>query len=776
VRDDHVPPATSNAATVTINVNAHPIAVDDSAVTDEEVLVLIDLTANDSDPDGSIDDNAILITSGASNGSLWDAGGGVYRYTPNANFYGSDSFRYTVDDDLGATSNEAIVSITINPSDDAPLAFDDSYNVDEDQPLSVAAPGGLLSNDSDPDNLPPTNPWTGLAVTLVPASGPLHATTFTLNGDGSFNYTPQSNYEGPDGFQYEACDGTPLCAVGTVTIDVNPVNDFPTALPDSSSTNEDNAVIIDVLLNDSDPDTGDVLFVSAVSPATIGVVTNNGSSVTYTPNLNAFGLDTFTYTVSDGNGGSDTASVSVTINPVNDAPVANPDSSSRSQFGGLLAISVLSNDFDVDGDPVSIDSCDAVSTGGGSITCNGSSLSYDPGPFSDPLIQDTFGYTVTDGNGAFDSALVSVLVNDAPQAADDAYGTDEDTPLSVAAPGVLGNDSDPNSDPLSLTLVDDVDHGTLILNGDGSFTYDPASNYFGPDQFIYQVCDSPSGGMCDTATVDLTILPVNDPPQAVNDSATQDQITALGGITIGVSGNDSDIEGPLNLGSIQIATAPAHGTAIPNPADDGSIIYTLTDARYASDSFTYTIDDQDGGTSNAATVTIVITPPVLQVDKTSDPETAAVGETVTFYITVWNEGPGTAFGVQLDDQLGNCFAWLSGQNPSGVLGDFLQGDAMVLLAQARRISDTSCASTNTASVTSSNGASDSVQISVGLPVAMGGSGPVAAGMLPSPTPNGEGSPSATSATFTLLIPLLMVVIPLLASALHWWRFARSNGT
>ncbi len=774
VQDDHLPPATSNTATVTITVNAYPVAVNDSAVTDEDVLVLIDLIANDSDADGSLDSNTILITSGASNGSLWDTGGGVYRYTPNANYYGSDSFRYTIDDDRGATSNEAIVSITINPIADNPVANDDSYNVDEDQPLAVAAPG-VLSNDGDADNLPPANPWTGLAVTLVPASGPLHASTFTLNGDGSFNYTPQLNYEGADSFQYEACDGTPLCAVGTVTIDVNPVNDNPTALPDSTSTNEDNAVIIDVLFNDTDPDAGDVLFVSAVSPATIGVVTNNGSNVTYTPNLNAFGPDSFTYTVSDGNGGSDTASVTVTVNPVNDAPVANPDGSSRGQFGGPLAINVLSNDFDVDGDPVTIDACDPVSTGGGSITCSGASLSYDPGPFSDPLSQDTFGYTITDGNGAYDSALVSVLVNDAPQAVDDDYSTDEDTQLVVAPSGVLSNDNEPNADPLFLSPGGGVSHGTLSLSPDGSFTYDPASNYFGLDQFTYQVCDAPSGGLCDTATVDLTILPVNDLPLALNDSVTRDQVTAVGGITIGVSGNDSDIEGPLDLASILIATPPAHGTAIPNPANDGSILYTLTDARFASDSFTYTIDDLDGGTSNTATVTITISPPALRVDKTSNPSNAAVGDTVTFFITIWNEGPGTAFGVQLTDQLGSCFTWLSGQNPSGLLGDFAQGDAIVLLARARRIADTGCASTNTASVTSSNGATDIVTISVGLPVAMGGSAPVAAAMLPSPTPNGAGSPSAPSATITLLIPLLMVVIPLLANALHRWRFSRPGG-
>jgi uncharacterized repeat protein (TIGR01451 family) len=787
IQDDHLPPATSNAATVTINVNAYPVAVDDSAVTDEEVLVLIDLTANDSDPDGIIDDNAILITSGASNGSLWDAGGGAYRYTPNANFYGSDSFRYTVDDDLGATSNEAIVSLTIIPIADAPLAVDDSYNVDEDQPLSLAAPG-LLANDSDPDNLPPINPWAGMAVDPTPVSGPTPAGgSLTLNNDGSFSFTPAANFNGPVTFEYRVCDDPPAmlsCDTAVVTLNVNPINDPPLAVDDGSpigpnETNEDNPLTIAVLANDSDPDSGDTLTITSVTQGTNGSVAFTAVNVTYSPNLDWSGDDSFSYTISDGNGEFDTASVFVRVNPVNDPPVAQDDSASTSQFSPV-SISVLFNDSDVDSGPLFIQSFDAVSTQGASVSQSGNNLIYAPGAYSDPLTVDTFSYTVGDGFGGIDSANVSVLVNDPPQAVDDAYSTDEDTQLDVSAPGVLGtppmNDSDPNGDPLSLTLVDDVDHGTLILNGDGSFTYDPAANYFGPDQFIYQVCDAPSGGMCATATVDLTIRPVNDLPVAANDSAIQDQVTALGGITVGVSGNDTDIEGPLDFGSIQVASAPVHGTAIPNPADDGSIIYTLTDARYASDSFTYTIDDQDGGTSNAATVTIVITPPVLQVDKTSDPETAAVGETVTFYITVWNEGPGTAFGVQLDDQLGNCFAWLSGQNPSGSLGDFLQGDAMVLLAQARRISDTSCASTNTASVTSSNGASDSVQISVGLPLAMGSAGAMAAAVQPTATPNGAGSPSATSAAFTLLIPLLMVVLPVLANALHRWRFARLSGT
>ncbi|HEY6743515.1 MAG TPA: tandem-95 repeat protein, partial [Lapillicoccus sp.] len=126
---------------------------------------------------------------------------------------------------------------------------------------------------------------------------------------------------------------------------------------------------------------------------------------------------------------------------------------------------------------------------------------------------DSFIYQASDGHGGLTKATVSLTVtpvNDPPVVTGDSYSTAEDTPLTMPAPGVLGNDSDPDGDTLSATQVTGPAHGTLTLNPNGSFTYTPAANYNGPDSFIYQASDG-HGGLT-KATVSLTVTPVNDPP------------------------------------------------------------------------------------------------------------------------------------------------------------------------------------------------------------------------------------------------------------------------
>ena len=194
-----------------------------------------------------------------------------------------------------------------------PVATDDAYSTDEDTLLSVAATG-VLGNDTDPD---------GDSLTAVLHSGPSDG-SLTLNSDGSFTYTPDPSFFGDDSFNYKVNDGLLDSNTARVTITVNSVNDPPTANDDTASTTEDTPVDIDVLANDSDVD-GDSLSVSAVTPAGHGTVTNNGTDVTYSPDTNYSGPDSFTYTASDGNGGTDVGTVTIAVNAVNDAPVAVDD-------------------------------------------------------------------------------------------------------------------------------------------------------------------------------------------------------------------------------------------------------------------------------------------------------------------------------------------------------------------------------------------------------------------------------------------------------------------
>ncbi|TET12955.1 MAG: tandem-95 repeat protein, partial [Dehalococcoidia bacterium] len=205
-------------------------------------------------------------------------------------------------------SNTATVTITINPTNDAPVAVDDAYSVDEDDTLNEAAPG-VLGNDTDVD---------GDTLTAVLDTG-VSDGTLTLNADGSFTYDPDADFHGSDSFTYHANDGTDDSNTATVTIIVTPMNDAPVAADDSATTNENTPVNIDVLFNDSDPD-GDPMMVTAVSDPPHGsTVINLDYTVNYTPDLNYNGADSFTYTVSDGTD-TDTGTVSITVNPA-PAPV-----------------------------------------------------------------------------------------------------------------------------------------------------------------------------------------------------------------------------------------------------------------------------------------------------------------------------------------------------------------------------------------------------------------------------------------------------------------------
>ncbi len=190
---------------------------------------------------------------------------------------------------------------------------------------------------------------------------------------------------------------------------------------------------------------------------------------------------------------------------------------------------------------------------------------------------------------------------DPPVAVDDAYTTDEDTPLTVAAPGVLGNDTDTDGDPLTAVLDSTTSNGTLALNADGSFTYTPNADFSGTDSFTYFANDGTSNS--NLATVNITVNLVNDPPVANDDAYTTDEDTPLTVAAPGVLGNDTDTDGdPLTA---VLDSTTSNGTLALNA--DGSFTYTPNADFSGTDSFTYFAND---GTSNSnlATVTITVNP------------------------------------------------------------------------------------------------------------------------------------------------------------------------
>src|SRR5881394_275182 len=274
----------------------------------------------------------------------------------------------------------------------------------------------------------------GDALNAVLVSQPTHG-NLTLNGNGSFSYTPAANYNGPDSFTYKANDGQADSGIATVSITITGVNDAPVALNDTYSTAEDTTLIVaalGVLANDTDVD-GDPLSAVLVSQPTHGTLTlNSNGSLSYTPAATYNGTDSFTYKANDGQADSSIATVNINIGGVNDAPVALNDSYTTAENTTLnvAALGVLANDTDVDGDTLSAVLVSQPAHGTLTLNSNGG-FSYTPAAAYNGT--DSFTYKANDGQADSGIATVNINiggVNDVPVALDDSYTTAEDTILN----------------------------------------------------------------------------------------------------------------------------------------------------------------------------------------------------------------------------------------------------------------------------------------------------------------------------------------------------------
>ncbi len=552
-----------------VAVNDFPVAVDDSDSIAEDGSSTVDVLVNDSDVDG--DTLSVQSVTQGSNGSVTDNGDGTVTYTPDPDWSGTDTYTYTVSD--GALTDTATVTVSVGADNDPPVAGDDSDGISEDGSSTV----DVLVNDVDVD---------GDSLTVVSVTQGSNGLV-TDNGDGTVTYTPDSDWNGVDSFTYTITDGL-ATDTATVIVTVAAVNDFPVAVDDSDSISEDGSSTVDVLANDSDVD-GDVLFVvSVVQPAGGTVIDNGDGTVTYTPDADWIGVDSFSYIVSDG-ALTDTATVTVTVTAVNDAPVAGDDSDSIAEDGSST-VDVLVNDSDVDGDGLSVTGVTQGSNG--SVTDNGDgTLSYVPD--ADWNGVDSYTYTVTDGV-LTDTATVTVTVgavNDEPVAVDDAAAIAEDGSSTV---DVLANDSDVDGDTLSVQSVTQGSNGLVVDNGDGTVTYTPDPDWNGVDSYTYTVSD---GALTDSASVTVTVAAVNDPPGAVDDA---DSISEDGSSTVDVLVNDSDVEGDTL--TVQSVTQGSNGSVTDN--GDGTVTYSPDPDWNGIDSYTYTVWDGADFDTTVVTVTV----------------------------------------------------------------------------------------------------------------------------------------------------------------------------
>src|SRR6185312_11315708 len=326
----------TGTVTVTITaVNDAPVANADAATVAEDGTVNVAVVGNDTDPDG--DTLSVASVTQGAHGAVVINPDKTVKYTPAANYNGSDSFTYTASDGNGGTAT-GTVTVTVTAVNDSPVANADTATVAEDGTVNVT----VLGNDTDPD---------GDTLSVTSVTQGTHGAV-VINPDKTVKYTPAANYNGSDSFTYTVSDGNGGSATGTVTMTITAVNDSPMANADVATVAEDGTVNMTVLGNDTDPD-GDTLSVASVTQGTHGAVAiNPDKTVKYTPAANYNGSDAFTYTVSDGNGGTATGTVTMTITAVNDAPVANADAATVAE-DGTVNVAVLGNDTDPDGDTLS---------------------------------------------------------------------------------------------------------------------------------------------------------------------------------------------------------------------------------------------------------------------------------------------------------------------------------------------------------------------------------------------------------------------------------------
>src|SRR5438067_1880798 len=555
--------------TITITaVNDAPVAANDRYPTNDDTPLSVaapGVLANDTDVDG--DALTAVVVASPSHGVLTLNADGGFSYAPAANYNGADSFTYKTNDGL-LDSNVATVNLSVAPVNDAPVANAQNVTTAEDTPQAIT----LTASDVDGDTL----------VYSV-ETGPAHG---SLSGAApNVIYTPSANYNGPDSFTFKASDGALDSNIAAVTVSVTAVNDAPVATAQSVTTAEDTAKPLTLTASDVD---GDALTYSIVSGPSQGALSGAAPNVTYTPAANYNGPDSFTFKANDGTVDSAAATVSITVTAVDDAPVANAQSVTTAE-DTAKAITLTASD--VDGDALTYSIVSGPSHG--SLSGAAPNVTYTPAANYNG--RDSFTFKANDGTADSAAATISITVtavNDAPVAANDAYSTNEDTALNVAAAGVLANDSDVDGDALTAVLVGAPAHGSVTLNANGSFTYTPAANYNGSDSFTYKANDGALNS--NVATVAIAINAVNDAPVANAQSVTTAEDTAKA-----ITPTASDVDGDALTYSI--VSGPAHGAlsgAAPN------VTYTPAANYNGSDSFTFKAND---GTVDSAAATISIT-------------------------------------------------------------------------------------------------------------------------------------------------------------------------
>ncbi|MDP2831953.1 MAG: retention module-containing protein, partial [Pseudomonadota bacterium] len=610
----------NDSGSVTL-VNDLPSTSDVSASGNEDAAG-ISVTLSGADSDGTV--TGYKITSLAANGTLYsDAAlttavvvdatvtGPVY-FVPTANWNGNTSFGYTaVDNDGGVDASPAIASITVSAADDpTTVTGGTSGSGNED---GGAITGSLVASDAD-----------GLTDgTVFTVSGAASNGAASINAaTGAWSYTPVADYNGTDSFTVTITDDAGNTSTQAISLTVNAVADI---VADSLTTNEDTAITANVITGtngaSADNFEGTPVLTGVTNGSNGTVAFTAAGAVTYTPNANYNGSDSFTYTVTSPAGVTETTTVSVTVNAVNDPTVVTGGTSGAgNEDAATITGTLTATDLDGLADGTVFTVSGAATHGAASINAATGAWSYTP--VADYNGTDSFTVTITDDAGNTSTQAISLTVAAVVDIANDTLSTAEDTPVVILATSLLANDSFENG-AAAVTAVGTASNGSVSLAG-GNVTYTPNANYNGADSFTYTVT-SPAG-VTETATVNVTVTPVNDPTTIVSGTSgagNEDAATITGTLTA------TDLDGLADGTVFTVSGAASNGTASIDPAT-GAWSYTPVADYNGLDSFTVTITDDAGNTSTQAiSLTVNAVADIVADSLTTNEDNAVTANVIT---------------------------------------------------------------------------------------------------------------------------------------------------
>ncbi|MDD9892684.1 MAG: Ig-like domain-containing protein [Gammaproteobacteria bacterium] len=624
----------SSTAAVTVSpLPVGPVAIADVfTVTTDAAANDFDVLANDIDLSSSgltLSAVSLDLSVPPASGSVVSVNNGQLSYAPAAGFIGVDTVTYTVTDGNGQTGT-GLATFTVTPLAVPPVALPDVAIV---QPDTTNNSIDALANDVDLSgtNLSITS---ATSVATVPVGA---VSTITTDGN-TVSYSPAAGFIGVETLSYVATDGNGETATGVITVTVLglPTAPPPVAVVDVANVSSDSSNnSIDALSNDIDTVGNGLTISNVTSLATVplgatSTVSTDGSTITYTPAAGFIGVETLSYTITDDNGATSTAAITIVVAGLPTAlpPVAVPDVALVNGNSSDNSINPLANDVDTTSSGLTITATSIGATvpptGTGTVTTDGSTLTYTPANGFAGV--ETINYTITDGNGTTSSSIVTVTVSPLPlppvAVPDIATVLAESSDNTINA---LANDADVASAGLTITSVSST--ATLppstagAVSTDGStITYTPATGFNGVETLSYEITD----GNSNTATglITITVSPLAAPPVAIADITTVNQDSSDNSIV--VLDNDIDLAGGgLTVTSVSSVSSVPVGSTGTATTDGTTVTYTPAASFAGVEVLQYEITDNNG-TTGTGLITVTVVPTVLAAGPVAVPDVATV--------------------------------------------------------------------------------------------------------------------------------------------------------